>query len=209
MTLSDEITDHFETDAFAVSALKNRLGFSENSLTYDQGVELVKCLIEPGSLYGPFESSKAYTQTVAESTAYMIKDPDYGDIAEYLDKLTFPITDKYQYEVLLSLADWHHRNKIEMPQVLRDWVDDEFFDPSSPNWPKKKPKDMDLEIVFLVLHLVQSGLKPTENRASGTGTSACDAVAEAMAHFGLRPQSYEGVEAIWGRRKQLFPSCCP
>lgn len=203
MTLEDRIAEHFETDAAAVSALKRRRGYSENAMTYQQGLELVRYLIE--SLYGPFESSKTYVLESAKRTAYMIRDPDYGDIDDYLDSLTFPITDKYVYETARELARLHHGNKVEMPQVLQDWVNDEFFDPCSPNWPGTKPQDMDLEIVFLVLHLVQGGLHATRNEVTSFRTSACDAVAQAMQERGLKPEKYRGIEAIWKKRKKIAP----
>lgn len=51
--------------------------------------------------------------------------------------------------------------------------------------------------IFMAVHtLVQSGLKASRNDAS-EATSACDAVAEAMAEIGLKPATFYGVKKVW------------
>lgn len=48
---------------------------------------------------------------------------------------------------------------------------------------------------------VQNGMKATRNDASEP-TSACDAVADAMAELGLEPATFESVKRIWFRHEK-------
>jgi hypothetical protein len=64
--------------------------------------------------------------------------------------------------------------------------------------------------IFLAVHkLVQSGMKATRNdnsKREGAETSACDAVAKAMAEIGLQPATFYGVKKVWlAKKKQMKP----
>jgi hypothetical protein len=60
--------------------------------------------------------------------------------------------------------------------------------------------------IYLAVHtLVQSGMNATRNDASEP-TSACDAVAKAMAEIGLQPATFYGVKKVWlAKKKQTKP----
>jgi hypothetical protein len=64
--------------------------------------------------------------------------------------------------------------------------------------------------VFLAVHmLVQSGMKATRNdnsKREGAETSACDAVANAMAEIDLQPATFSSVKKVWlAKKKQTKP----
>ena len=64
--------------------------------------------------------------------------------------------------------------------------------------------------IYLAVHaLVQSGMNATRNdnsKREGAETSACDAVAKAMAEIGLQPATFYGVKKVWlAKKKQTKP----
>ena len=64
--------------------------------------------------------------------------------------------------------------------------------------------------IFMAVHmLVQRGVKPTRNDGSAA-TSACDAVAEALAGLGCTPTTFYGVKRVWqSMKKNMKPGIPP
>lgn len=63
--------------------------------------------------------------------------------------------------------------------------------------------------IFMAVHmLAQKGMKPTRNDASEP-TSACDAVAKAMAEIGLQPATFYGVKKVWLAKKKQMKTGIP
>lgn len=60
-----------------------------------------------------------------------------------------------------------------------------------------------ISIFLAVKECVGEGMNPTRNDASEP-TSACDAVAEALANLGLEPTTYEGVKRVWLKKNKKF-----
>lgn len=96
-----------------------------------------------------------------------------------------------------------------MPTEARDWLlkvlRDEIQRPKAKAG--RKPKDWTYVLIWAaILSRVNEGMVATRNDASEP-TSACDAVAKALAELNLTPSTFDGVKRIWLRiEKSSLPA---
>lgn len=99
------------------------------------------------------------------------------------------------------------RSGSVVPAPLREWAYMAIMGESSkPKQSARHPGSTimrDKLVVELLLEIELMGVKPTTSDSTN-GLSGCHAVAQAFSYLNLPPRRYEGVRAIWLRRRKLL-----
>lgn len=130
-----------------------------------------------------------------------IKVPDGAlSIPELLKKADL---DPLSFEAAAALSASLLERGDPLPDEMRQWTIEVLKGKVAPKTPPDQLRGFeganslrDLYVALAVYDLVEKGMKPTRNPGS-PATSACDAVATALAELKLRPMSYSAVYAIW------------
>ena len=169
-----------------------------NARAYREAVNTAKGLIKSALDYSKDPVSSAGLQARMDGSAgirLLRYEPDR--------LLELAKIDPGYFQALKLGVAYSIENGLDLPKTVKAWLASYLRDEIAP--PKKaagsKSKlDIHLSIYSAVGILVASGMTATRND-QGPSTSACDAVAEAMAELGLKPATFHGVKGVWMNMK--------
>ncbi|WP_413718924.1 hypothetical protein [Silicimonas sp. MF1-12-2] len=169
---------------------------TDKGMTEREAVDCIKNAIIEGR-FGPFLKDN-HELMVWETEETINRAFDSRTVAELFNDC-FPPQDRYEYEIVRRICARLLRKNRELPKQLADWLAEELENPNPPKKEKKSPFSRNASICYMVHRVWVEGYDFTRNPESPPH-SACDIVAKAMKELRLRPQTYEGVYAIWKKR---------
>jgi hypothetical protein len=165
---------------------------------FGEGVQFAKKMLASLTKPSPY-SPKPISQPNA-TKLQILQDRGFQMIAENPDELVGKAdSDPDYFDALRFGAAQQLSLGIDFPLIIRHWIVEYL------QGKRVRPKSASgrgssigwhINIALTVDLLVRAGMTATRNDASDT-TSACDAVARALAELGLPPSSYARVKKIW------------